>query len=239
MRPRPGEKKEQWLLIKAEDEFARPAGEPDITEEETTSAISGRTTEELAAQGELRKDHAGRGEGDRGAKDRRARPQGVRGARKGILPAFLEPSLPQVTDKPPSGPKWVHEIKYDGYRMQARIDGREVRLLTRKGLDWTSRFPNIAAALEEARAQLRADGRRDRGGGFRGHSELHPAAGGLELGPARSLPLFPVRPALLRRVRSDQSDAAGSQGAAATRSPADCPPARQFASASTWRRTGR
>ena len=61
----------------------------------------------------------------------------VRGARKGILPAFLEPSLPQVTDKAPSGPKWVHEIKYDGYRMQARIDGRKVRLLTRKGLDWT------------------------------------------------------------------------------------------------------
>ena len=57
----------------------------------------------------------------------------MRGARKGILPAFLEPSLPQQTDKAPSGPKWVHEIKYDGYRTQARIDGREVRLLTRKG----------------------------------------------------------------------------------------------------------
>ncbi len=123
------------------------AGEPDITEEETTSAISGRTTAELAAQGELRKDHAGRAKVIGLRKNAVPDPKDVRGARKGILPAFLEPSLPQLTDKAPSGPKWVHEIKYDGYRMQARIDGRDVRLLTRKGLDWTSRFPNIAAAL--------------------------------------------------------------------------------------------
>jgi bifunctional non-homologous end joining protein LigD len=148
MRPRPGEKKEQWLLIKADDEFARPAGAGDITDEETTSAVSGRTTQELAAEGELRKDHAGR------AKVMEARniappdPKQVPGARKGILPAFLEPSLPQVTDKAPSGPKWVHEIKYDGYRVQARVDGENVRLLTRKALDWTSRFALIAAALK-------------------------------------------------------------------------------------------
>jgi bifunctional non-homologous end joining protein LigD len=148
MRPRPGEKKEQWLLIKADDEFARQAGEPAITDEATTSTVSGRTTEELATAGELRKDHAGR------AKVREARkiippdPSKVRGARKGILPAFLEPSLPQVADTAPSGPKWVHEIKYDGYRTQARIDGDKVRLLTRKALDWTSRFPPVAAALK-------------------------------------------------------------------------------------------
>src|SRR5205085_379973 len=59
MRSRPGEKKEQWLLIKAGDEFARPPGEPDITQAQTTSFLSGRTTEELAALGELRRDHAG------------------------------------------------------------------------------------------------------------------------------------------------------------------------------------
>ena len=148
MRPRPGEKKEQWLLIKADDEFARRPGEPDITEEETTSALSGRTTEQLAALGELRKDHAGRAKVIAARKNPPPDPSSVRGARKAILPAFLEPSLPQVTDQAPSGPKWVHEIKYDGYRVQARIDGRNVRLLTRKGLDWTSRFPTIAAAVK-------------------------------------------------------------------------------------------
>jgi bifunctional non-homologous end joining protein LigD len=64
------------------------------------------------------------------------------------MPQFIEPSLAQLVDKPPSGPPWVHEIKFDGYRMQARIDGADVRLLTRKALDWTKRFPTIAAALQ-------------------------------------------------------------------------------------------
>jgi bifunctional non-homologous end joining protein LigD len=148
LRPRPGEKKEQWLLIKADDEFARRAGEPDITDEATTSTVSGRTTHELAAEGELRKDHAGRAKVIQARQRTVPDPSKVHGARKGILPAFLEPSLPQVTDHAPSGPKWVHEIKYDGYRIQARIDGDHVRLLTRKALDWTSRFAPVAAALK-------------------------------------------------------------------------------------------
>jgi bifunctional non-homologous end joining protein LigD len=70
------------------------------------------------------------------------------GAARGALPAFVEPSLALLTDKPPSGTRWVHEIKFDGYRVQARIDEGEVRLLTRKALDWTKRFPTIAAALK-------------------------------------------------------------------------------------------
>ena len=70
------------------------------------------------------------------------------GARTGLLPVFLEPSLASPCEKPPTGPKWIHEIKYDGYRMQARIDGRTIRLLTRKKLDWTERFRSIADALK-------------------------------------------------------------------------------------------
>ncbi len=149
LRPRPGERKEQWLLIKADDEFGRRAGQPDVTEEETTSVLSGRTTGELASLGELRKDHAGRAKVIGTRKRTPPDPAGVGGARKAILPAFLEPSIPQQTDKAPSGPGWVHEIKYDGYRMQARIDGPKVSLLTRRGLDWTSRFPSIAVALKD------------------------------------------------------------------------------------------
>jgi bifunctional non-homologous end joining protein LigD len=149
MRPRRGEKKENWLFIKADDEFARHKGQADITDEQTTSYLSGRTTEDLAAHGGLCKDHAGRKRVVETRKHAVPDVKKIRGARKGILPAFLEPSLPQITQKAPSGPKWVHEIKYDGYRIQARIDGREVKLLTRKGLDWTTRFPNIAAGLEK------------------------------------------------------------------------------------------
>src|SRR5262249_50084402 len=66
----------------------------------------------------------------------------------GVLPAFLEPSLASLCDSPPSGPKWV---KYNGYRMQARIEGQDIRLLTRKNLDRTKPFCSIAAALKELR----------------------------------------------------------------------------------------
>ncbi|MBO0755112.1 MAG: DNA ligase D, partial [Bradyrhizobiaceae bacterium] len=151
MRKKPNEKSVPWLLIKADDEFARQPGEGEITEEETTSALSGRTNEELAAEGELRRDHHGRAQA--------ARIRGlvlpdiakIKGAKKGLLPTFLSPSLATPADVPPSGPQWVHEIKYDGYRIQARVDGNNIKLLTRNNLDWTARFNIIAAALREFR----------------------------------------------------------------------------------------
>jgi bifunctional non-homologous end joining protein LigD len=149
IRPRKGEKTEPWLLMKAEDEFARHPGDPEITEEETTSYLSGRTNAELAAAGDIRVDHAGRA---RVAKARRRLLPDVSkvpAARKKLLPAFHEPSLASPCEMPPSGPKWIHEIKHNGYRMQARIDGTTVQLLTRKGLDWTERFASIAAAVRK------------------------------------------------------------------------------------------
>jgi bifunctional non-homologous end joining protein LigD len=62
------------------------------------------------------------------------------------LPAFVEPQLAVSLEKPPSGPGWAHEIKFDGYRMQLRTVGGEARLLTRKGLDWSAKFPQIVAS---------------------------------------------------------------------------------------------
>src|SRR5216683_3304568 len=105
MRPRRGEKTEPWLLIKSEDEFARHPGDPEITDEEATSRISGRTNEELAAAGDLRVDHAARAAAARGRKRILPDVGKVAGARKGLLPTFLEPSLASPCDKPPSGPK--------------------------------------------------------------------------------------------------------------------------------------
>ena len=63
------------------------------------------------------------------------------------LPRFIEPCLATLVDKIPGGDDWLHEIKYDGYRLQARIDGDHVRLLTRNGLDWTHRFSALSDAL--------------------------------------------------------------------------------------------
>jgi bifunctional non-homologous end joining protein LigD len=148
MNPRRGEKSEPWLLIKSEDEFARPRGAPEIVDEEVTSQLTGVTNAEMAATaGELPAAHA-----VRVASTRRSKPVlpdigTIAGARKGALPAFLEPSLASPGDRPPGGPKWVHEIKHDGYRIQARIDGAKTTLLTRKGIDWTARFSNIPPVL--------------------------------------------------------------------------------------------
>src|SRR6476646_10605202 len=65
------------------------------------------------------------------------------------LPDFVPPSLATLRAAAPSGEGWLHEIKFDGYRIQARLDRGKVQLLTRKGLDWTGKFPTIAEAIAE------------------------------------------------------------------------------------------
>jgi bifunctional non-homologous end joining protein LigD len=62
-------------------------------------------------------------------------------------PAFIEPCLPSSADRPPSGPNWIHEIKHDGYRLMARRDPVGIRLITRRGNDWTIRFPLVVEAV--------------------------------------------------------------------------------------------
>jgi ATP-dependent DNA ligase len=63
------------------------------------------------------------------------------------LPIFVKPQLSKLVKEPPAGPEWLHEIKFDGYRMHARLDHGDVRLLTRTGLNWTKKYPRIAEAL--------------------------------------------------------------------------------------------
>jgi ATP-dependent DNA ligase len=61
--------------------------------------------------------------------------------------AFIEPCLLTLADKPPSGPRWIQEIKHAGYRLQTRRDAESAFLITRNGFDWTSRYPAITADL--------------------------------------------------------------------------------------------
>src|SRR5215471_11550080 len=63
------------------------------------------------------------------------------------LPSWVKPQRNKLVDQPPDGPEWLHELKFDGYRMHARLDQGAVRLLTRTGLDWTHKYPAIAAAI--------------------------------------------------------------------------------------------
>ena len=73
------------------------------------------------------------------------------------LPEWIAPQLTQLVEAAPKGDQWLHEIKYDGYRMMARLDRGAVKLLTRTGLDWTHKYPAIAkavAALDARQAYL-------------------------------------------------------------------------------------
>ena len=181
MRGRPGEKRENWLLIKAHDEAARSGRDPDILEEEPDSVVTGRSIDEIARakrgrvwqskprNGSAKATQPGtvRAAPKRSLAARAARNSPTRSTAKSKkkigkakrtreadnagghapLPDFVSPSLATLRDEPPAGPGWVHEVKFDGYRIQARLDRGKVRLLTRKGLDWTEKFPNVAQAL--------------------------------------------------------------------------------------------
>ncbi len=174
MQKKPGEKHENWLLIKSEDEAARPASAPDILEERPGSVVTGRDVAEVAGEAPGWSSKTGRiakaapAAGAPAAKKASPRkskaaakapaggtapaPEAARavpkGGKRAALPDFVPPALATLQSKPPSGAAWVHEIKFDGYRIQARIEGGRVRLLTRTGLDWTARFgTDVAEAL--------------------------------------------------------------------------------------------
>ena len=72
---------------------------------------------------------------------------GSRRAEATALPSWIKPQLTKLVDQPPDGPEWLHEIKFDGYRMHARLDRGTARLLTRTGLDWTRQYLGVAAAI--------------------------------------------------------------------------------------------
>ena len=69
------------------------------------------------------------------------------------LPRFIQPQLSLLVKTPPAGAGWAHELKYDGYRIHARLDRGKARLLTRTGLDWTERYEATARAASAIDAQ--------------------------------------------------------------------------------------
>ena len=146
MRGKPGEKHENWLLIKGDDEFARAEGEPDILEQQPELAASGREIAEVAKESPGWSSKTGRIENVETKREKRASSatlpdlSALKGARKAAIPRFVEPMLASLVSVPPSGGRWLHEVKFDGYRIEARIEKGRVALLTRSGLDWTTKF---------------------------------------------------------------------------------------------------
>jgi bifunctional non-homologous end joining protein LigD len=183
-----GETKSNWLLIKSNDDFARTERDADILEEMPDSVVTGRSIPEIAeGKGRKRVWHsnrsvkdnvkAGATRGNGGAAPRKAKsaraPRRAAAAKKTKasktkkksasggtrLPEFVPPCLAQLSERPPDDPSWIHEIKFDGYRIQARLEDGEAKLLTRKALDWADKFQPIADAVAELpAAQALLDG---------------------------------------------------------------------------------
>jgi bifunctional non-homologous end joining protein LigD len=150
--PRAGDNHENWLLIKENDDTARPGSEDALVREEVKSAASGQTIEEIAADPPRVWGPDGATELEPAAK-RGAGPgelaevaSSLPGARRAAMPRAVAPELATLVSAPPAGGQWLHEIKFDGYRMVCEVRRGKARLLTRHGKDWSDRFAPVTAA---------------------------------------------------------------------------------------------
>jgi bifunctional non-homologous end joining protein LigD len=125
---KPQSSKPTWLLMKSRDEFAREGGQA-IVEERPESVASGRTIEDVAA-----------------ARDE-PRPESLEGAVRQARPVFVAPALATLTTTAPEGDDWLHEMKFDGYRILALVVDGQARLFSRNGKDWTGSLAPVADAV--------------------------------------------------------------------------------------------
>jgi bifunctional non-homologous end joining protein LigD len=155
--------KTNWLLIKRRDEFVRPGY--DITAKRPESVKTQRRIEELkngaaTAKSVKSKPAKVRAARRKGAATVRAtgrtvkrksksRPKDVDGSKPSRMPRDASPQLAVLDTAPPQGDQWVHEIKFDGYRVLAHVENGRVRLITRKKQDWTHRYQVVAERLTE------------------------------------------------------------------------------------------
>jgi bifunctional non-homologous end joining protein LigD len=134
-------KQEQWFLIKHQDATARSEAEYDIVEELPNSVLSDRTIiPKQRGKGKAKKPRKSTTSVSHASE---AKQQGHRAA----LFDTLSPELATLVETSPKSDDWRYEIKFDGYRMLARIDHGKVRLFTRNGHDWTAKLPHQAKAL--------------------------------------------------------------------------------------------
>lgn len=133
-----------WLLIKSKDLYADNDPENRFLVEKSRSVSTGRTMEEIALNADAASDQTKGGIPD---------PSSLKNAQKAKMPTVIHPQLPTLIDAPPDNDHWIHEIKYDGYRIIAFLKNGAVRLVSRNDRDWTGRFPSIVDALSRFPAE--------------------------------------------------------------------------------------
>ena len=146
-----GKRRENWLLIKERDEEAVPLSGDAIVGDHPLSVATGRSLDAIARD----QDWVWRSNQSKSADEplpmpiKASRLASIPGARQAPMPDNPRPQLATLVEKAPQGPNWLHEIKYDGYRLLASIERGKVRLITRGDLDWTARFAELAWQLGE------------------------------------------------------------------------------------------
>ena len=147
LKPRPGEKAEPWMLKKVTDEYAEPDDGDALVDKCVTSVTTGRTMAEIAAGEDVWRSNRGGQKGGRAKKKSSAAP-----------PPFLEPQLATLVDDVPTGSDWIHEFKYDGYRLLLSVGEGAATAWTRKGLDWSDKFRPLVKAASQLPAGCLIDG---------------------------------------------------------------------------------
>lgn len=146
--------KENWLLIKERDDEARRGEKSDVTQLLTASVASGKSIEQIAGgehavwQSNRPSDAATKTAPTRRPVSR-AKGSPASGARKTTQETWIVPQLATLVTASPEGKEWVHELKYDGYRILCRVRDGKAALFTRNGNDWTAKLSHIASAVAD------------------------------------------------------------------------------------------
>ncbi|MWJ27470.1 DNA ligase D [Halomonas sp. ZH2S] len=144
----------QWLMIKRSDDGQNDT--PEVSVEEDSSVVSGRSMAQIAedrdatwaSQHDQSNENSNTNE-NQSSEAPLPDPGSLKGARRAELPAELRPQLATLVHETPDTDAWIHEVKFDGYRILARIENNQVRLMTRNGKDWADRLPKLADLLAQ------------------------------------------------------------------------------------------
>ena len=147
LKPRPGEKAEPWMLKKVTDEYANDEAGDALVDEHVTSVTTGRTMAEIASGTDVWRSNRG---GQKGGRAKKKSGQGP--------PPFQPPQLATLVDSVPTGTDWIHEYKYDGYRLELATGDGAATAWTRNGKDWSDKFRALVRAAANLPAGCLIDG---------------------------------------------------------------------------------
>jgi len=203
-------------LIKEDDEFARRGAGALIVEDKPNSVASGRSMEEIAADPD-RVWHSNKSVAENvktGAVRKRKVLLDVSklaGARKAKMPAFVEPELARLVKDAPAGDEWIHEMKYDGYRMLCRIEAAKATMWSRNGNEWTQNF----SALTQSAVRLPVEDAWIDGEVIvmdqEGRSSFQALQNALSDEDANKLNYYVFRSAVLEWIRSSRCPSSGQE----------------------------